>query len=90
MYGYRFQMMKVQSPYSMEDGSWSPLLVFITDYALYVAGVQAGGTEYEILCRLPHDELDAIAVSLWSLVYLQCGRRYVLDNTEFRTDIINL
>lgn len=56
------RMMKVQSPYSMEDGSWVPLLVFITDYALYVARVKSGGTEYEILCRLPHDELDAIAV----------------------------
>ncbi|XP_048479631.1 uncharacterized protein LOC105386069 isoform X1 [Plutella xylostella] len=56
------RMMKVQSPYSMEDGSWAPLLVFITDYALYVAGVKSGGTEYDILCRLPHDELDAIAV----------------------------
>lgn len=48
----------------MEDGSWSPLLVFITDYALYVASVKQGGTEYEILCRLPHNELDAIAVSI--------------------------
>lgn len=56
-------MMKVQSPYNMEDGSWTPLLVFITDYALYVASVRPGGTEYEILCRLPHNELDAIAVS---------------------------
>jgi hypothetical protein len=56
-------MMKVQSPYQMEDGSWSPLLVFITDYALYVASVTQGATEYEILCRLPHNELDAIAVS---------------------------
>ncbi|GBP92983.1 Pleckstrin homology domain-containing family M member 2 [Eumeta japonica] len=56
------RMMKVQSPYSLEDGSWIPLLVFITDYALYVAGVKPGGTEYDILCRLPHNELDAIAV----------------------------
>ncbi|CAH0400810.1 unnamed protein product [Chilo suppressalis] len=56
------RMMKVQSPYDMEDGSWSPLLVFITDYALYVANLTQGGTEYEILCRLPHNELDAIAV----------------------------
>lgn len=56
-------MMKVQSPYNMEDGSWTPLLVFITDYALYVASVKQGGTEYDILCRLPHNELDAIAVS---------------------------
>ncbi|XP_072944565.1 uncharacterized protein prd1 [Epargyreus clarus] len=56
------RMMKVQSPYSMEDGSWTPLLVFITDYALYVAGLKPGGMEYEILCRLPHNELDAIAV----------------------------
>lgn len=59
-----FQMMKVQSPYNMEDGSWTPLLVFITDYALYVACVKTGGTEYEMLCRLPHNELDAIAVSI--------------------------
>lgn len=56
-------MMKVQSPYNMDDGSWTPLLVFITDYALYVAAVKPGGTEYDILCRLPHNELDAIAVS---------------------------
>ncbi|KAL0871052.1 hypothetical protein ABMA27_004857 [Loxostege sticticalis] len=56
------RMMKVQSPYNMEDGSWTPLLVFITDYALYVASVKQGGTEYDILCRLPHNELDAIAV----------------------------
>ncbi|CAH2043414.1 unnamed protein product, partial [Iphiclides podalirius] len=56
------RMMKVQSPYNMEDGSWTPLLVFITDYALYVADVKPGGTEYELLCRLPHNELDAIAV----------------------------
>ncbi|XP_050347883.1 uncharacterized protein LOC126771822 isoform X1 [Nymphalis io] len=56
------RMMKVQSPYNMEDGSWTPLLVFITDYALYVASVKPGGTEYDILCRLPHNELDAIAV----------------------------
>ncbi|XP_045500587.1 uncharacterized protein LOC123698042 [Colias croceus] len=56
------RMMKVQSPYNMEDGSWTPLLVFITDYALYVASVKSGGTEYDILCRLPHNELDAIAV----------------------------
>lgn len=56
------RMMKVQSPYNMEDGSWVPLLVFITDYALYVASVKHGGTEYEMLCRLPHNELDAIAV----------------------------
>ncbi|XP_023937252.1 uncharacterized protein LOC112045338 [Bicyclus anynana] len=56
------RMMKVQSPYNMEDGSWTPLLVFITDYALYVASVRPGGTEYDILCRLPHNELDAIAV----------------------------
>ncbi|XP_061379298.1 uncharacterized protein LOC116771112 [Danaus plexippus] len=56
------RMMKVQSPYNMEDGSWTPLLVFITDYALYVASVKPGGTEYDILCRLPHVELDAIAV----------------------------
>ncbi|KAI5637539.1 hypothetical protein NE865_09672 [Phthorimaea operculella] len=55
------RMMKVQSPYNMEDGSWTPWLVFITDYALYVASVKPGGTEYEILCRLPHNELDAIA-----------------------------
>lgn len=64
MYYIDFQMMKVQSPYNMEDGSWTPLLVFITDYALYVACVKTGGTEYEILCRLPHNELDAIAVSI--------------------------
>lgn len=57
-------MMKVKSPYSMEDGSWTPLLVFITDYALYVASVKPGGTEYEMLCRLPHNELDAIVVSI--------------------------
>ncbi|XP_053611122.1 uncharacterized protein prd1 [Plodia interpunctella] len=56
------RMMKVQSPYNMEDGSWSPLLVFITDYALYVASVRHNGTEYDMLCRLPHNELDAIAV----------------------------
>ncbi|CAK1586813.1 unnamed protein product [Parnassius mnemosyne] len=56
------RMMKVQSPYNMDDGSWTPLLVFITDYALYVADVKPGGTEYELLCRLPHNELDAIAV----------------------------
>ncbi|XP_068617684.1 uncharacterized protein prd1 [Battus philenor] len=56
------RMMKVQSPYNMEDGSWTPQLVFITDYALYVADVKPGGTEYELLCRLPHNELDAIAV----------------------------
>ncbi|CAH0720396.1 unnamed protein product, partial [Brenthis ino] len=56
------RMMKVQSLYNMEDGSWTPLLVFITDYALYVAAVKPGGTEYDILCRLPHNELDAIAV----------------------------
>ncbi|XP_013200960.2 uncharacterized protein LOC106143427 [Amyelois transitella] len=56
------RMMKVQSPYNMEDGLWSPLLVFITDYALYVASVKHGGTEYDMLCRLPHNELDAIAV----------------------------
>ncbi|XP_037293203.1 uncharacterized protein LOC115446701 [Manduca sexta] len=56
------RMMKVQSPYNMDDGSWTPLLVFITDYALYVASVKPGGTEYDILCRLPHNELDAIAV----------------------------
>lgn len=56
------RMMKVQSPYKFDDGSWCPLLVFITDYALYVAAVKFGGTEYELLCRLPHDELDAIAV----------------------------
>ncbi|XP_041982160.1 uncharacterized protein LOC121735402 [Aricia agestis] len=56
------RMMKVQSPYNMEDGSWTPLLVFITDYALYVASVKPDGTEYVILCRLPHDQLDAIAV----------------------------
>lgn len=63
-------MMKVQSPYNMEDGSWTPLLVFITDYALYVASVKQGGTEYDILCRLPHNELDAIAVS-FLFVYLK-------------------
>ncbi|KAL4709047.1 hypothetical protein ACJJTC_005908 [Scirpophaga incertulas] len=56
------RMMKVQSPYNLEDGSWLPQLVFITDYALYVASVQQRGTEYEILCRLPHNELDAIVV----------------------------
>ncbi|KAJ8714953.1 hypothetical protein PYW08_004934 [Mythimna loreyi] len=56
------RMMKVKSPYSMEDGSWTPLLVFITDYALYVASVKPGATEYEMLCRLPHNELDAIVV----------------------------
>ncbi|CAK1555868.1 unnamed protein product [Leptosia nina] len=56
------RMMKVQSPYNMEDGSWTPLLVFITDYALYVASVKPGGTEYDMICRLPHNELDAIAV----------------------------
>ncbi|KPJ04813.1 Pleckstrin-likey domain-containing family M member 2 [Papilio xuthus] len=56
------RMMKVQSAYNMEDGSWTPLLVFITDYALYVADLKPGGTEYDILCRLPHNELDAIAV----------------------------
>ncbi|XP_049875998.1 uncharacterized protein LOC126373764 [Pectinophora gossypiella] len=56
------RMMKVQSPYNMEDGSWTPMLVFITDYALYVASVRPGGTEYDIICRLPHNELDAIAV----------------------------
>ncbi|CAH0589149.1 unnamed protein product [Chrysodeixis includens] len=56
------RMMKVKSPYNMEDGSWTPLLVFITDYALYVASVKPGGTEYDILCRLPHNELDAIVV----------------------------
>lgn len=56
------RMMKVQSPYFMDDGSWMPLLVFITDYALYVANVKQKGTEYEILCKLPHNELDAIAV----------------------------
>lgn len=56
------RMMKVKSPYNMKDGSWTPLLVFITDYALYVASVKPGGTEYEILCRLPHNELDAIVV----------------------------
>ncbi|VVC93234.1 unnamed protein product [Leptidea sinapis] len=56
------RMMKVQSPYTMEDGSWTPLLVFITDYALYVASVKPGGTEYDIICKLPHDQLDAIAV----------------------------
>nr|XP_021192345.2 uncharacterized protein LOC110377695 [Helicoverpa armigera] len=56
------RMMKVKSPYSMEDGSWTPLLVFITDYALYVASVKPGGTEYDMLCRLPHNELDAIVV----------------------------
>lgn len=62
-------MMKVQSPYNMEDGSWTPLLVFITDYALYVASVKQGGTEYDILCRLPHNELDAIAVSFRLFIY---------------------
>ncbi|XP_061719117.1 uncharacterized protein LOC133526479 [Cydia pomonella] len=56
------RMMKVQSQYNMEDGVWTPLLVFITDYALYVAGLTPGGTQYDILCRLPHNELDAIAV----------------------------
>lgn len=56
------RMMKVKSPYNMDDGSWTPLLVFITDYALYVASVKPGGTEYEMLCRLPHNELDAIVV----------------------------
>ncbi|XP_075980105.1 pleckstrin homology domain-containing protein pruning defect 1 [Anticarsia gemmatalis] len=56
------RMMKVKSPYNMDDGSWTPLLVFITDYALYVASVKPGGTEYDILCRLPHNELDAIVV----------------------------
>ncbi|XP_047521987.1 putative uncharacterized protein DDB_G0277255 [Pieris napi] len=56
------RMMRVQSPYNMDDGSWTPLLVFITDYALYVASVNPGGTEYDMICRLPHNELDAIAV----------------------------
>ncbi|CAH0694526.1 unnamed protein product [Spodoptera exigua] len=56
------RMMKVKSPYNMDDGSWTPLLVFITDYALYVASVKPGGTEYDMLCRLPHNELDAIVV----------------------------
>lgn len=61
----------------MEDGSWSPLLVFITDYALYVAGVKSGGTEYDLLCRLPHDQLDAIAVSI-----IKRKREFLLLNTS--------
>lgn len=56
-------MLKVQSSYNVKDGSWSPLLVFITDFALYVATVKPEGTEYNLLCRLPHEELDAIVVS---------------------------
>lgn len=67
-------MMRVQSPYAMEDGTWTPLLVFITDYALYVASVKQGGTEYEMLCRLPHNELDAIAASFFYISTIKVMR----------------
>lgn len=55
-------MLKVRSVYSQENGKWSPLLVFITDKALYVADVEHGKTTYNLICFLTHDLLDVIVV----------------------------